>query len=233
MSESAWLLLHGTPLTPTVWGETRAILSERGQVLAPDITPTNVAGASRRLQTHVAGELAARLPPDRLWHVVGHSFGGQVALELALLRPDLVSRMTLLCTRDTPYPAFRTTADAVEAGAVDVDGALRRWFGPDELARDDSVVRYARRTLKRADPAAWASALRAIAVFDCSLRTHLITSPIQVVAAEHDVVSDPDSMEAMHRRLQRSTFTVLPDSWHMSVFSDPSKLCELLHDSAC
>ncbi|NIL78333.1 alpha/beta hydrolase [Rhodococcus sp. B10] len=230
MDDSAWLLLHGTPLTPAVWSEVRATLSERGLVLAPDIIPPSVADPSG-LPARLAGEVAAQLPPDRSWHVVGHSFGGQVALELALLRPDLVARMTLLCTQDTPFPAFASAADAVAAGAVDVDGALQRWFGPEDLARDDSVVSYARRTLDTADPASWASALRAIAVFDCSMRTQSITCPVQVVAAEHDAVSDTVSMKAMHERLQRSTFSVLRDSWHMSVFSDPSRLSELLHDS--
>jgi hypothetical protein len=31
-------------------------------------------------------------------------------------------------------------------------------------------------------------------------------------------------MEAMHRRLARSEFVVLPDAWHMSVFTDLDRL---------
>ena len=76
--------------------------------------------------------------------MVGHSFGGQVALELAIRRPELVSRLTLLCTRDTPFPAFDAAAAAVEAGTVDVDDTLGRWFSADELRNDGPVVRYAR-----------------------------------------------------------------------------------------
>ena len=92
-------------------------------------------------QTHLT-------PP---WHVVGHSFGGQVALELAIQRPDLVSELTLLCTRDTPYPAFAAAADDVAAGRSDIDDTLRRWFSPAELDDDGAAVRSARTALATAD----------------------------------------------------------------------------------
>jgi pimeloyl-ACP methyl ester carboxylesterase len=76
-SENHWLLLHGTPLTPAVWDGVAACLTRSGTVFAPAITP---AGDARDAQ----GALAARLTTEvarssgRL-HVVGHSFGGQVA----------------------------------------------------------------------------------------------------------------------------------------------------------
>lgn len=86
--------------------------------------------------------------------VVGSSYGGRVAMELAVTRPDLVRRLVLLC------PALRgleTTADAdafeaeeerlLEAG--DLDGAVelnvRTWLGP--RATDD--VRERVRTMQR------------------------------------------------------------------------------------
>ena len=50
-----------------------------------------------------------------------------------------------------------------------------------------------------------------------------------VVCAEHDRVSDPATMETMHRRLARSEFEVLRDAWHMSVFTDLNRLVDLLN----
>jgi pimeloyl-ACP methyl ester carboxylesterase len=49
-----------------------------------------------------------------------------------------------------------------------------------------------------------------------------------VVAAEHVAVSDPAAMSAMHRRLRRSRFVVLDGAWHMSVFTEPDQLVDLL-----
>jgi 3-oxoadipate enol-lactonase len=50
-----------------------------------------------------------------------------------------------------------------------------------------------------------------------------------VVAAEHDPVSDPATMDAMHRRVVRSEFVALADAWHMSVFTDVRWLASLLN----
>jgi 3-oxoadipate enol-lactonase len=214
-----WLLLHGTPLTPEIWDAVVPLLD--GAAVAPQ-----VAGALS--QAGIAADIARQtdlIPP---WHVVGHSFGGQVALELAIQRPDLVSELTLLCTRDTPYSPFAAAADDVAAGRSDIDDTLRRWFSPAELDDDGAGVRSARNALATADLVAWATALRSIATFDCSAATPSIRCPAVIVAAEHDRVSDPMTMEAMHRRLLGSEFVVLRNAWHMSVFTDLHRLVDVL-----
>jgi pimeloyl-ACP methyl ester carboxylesterase len=83
--------------------------------------------------------------------VVGHSFGGQVALELALLAPQRVRRLIIVCSRHTPFPAFARRARAVSSGEpVDIDAGMRHWFTPRELATDGAAVRYARRRVASA-----------------------------------------------------------------------------------
>ncbi len=222
-----WLLLPGTPLSPAVWDGVRAELSEHGHVITPEIIPPP-GYADDDLPARLAAGVAESAASEAPWHVVGHSFGGQVALELAIRRPELVSRLTLLCTRDTPFPAFDAAAAAVEAGTVDVDGTLGRWFSEDELRNDGPVVRYARGAVAGADRASWASALRAIAHFDCSQRTASISCPVTVVAAEHDTVSDVASMKAMHQRIPGSGFIVRAGAWHMSIFDDPAAVARIL-----
>ena len=116
-------------------------------------TPAAPPGTALHSGNHPAGDgrdaqgaLAARLttevarPSGRL-HVVGHSFGGQVALDFALLVPQQVATLTLLCSRDTPFPAFAAAAARLRGGApVDADAALSRWFTPAELDRGAPVV---------------------------------------------------------------------------------------------
>ncbi|MET0703034.1 MAG: alpha/beta fold hydrolase [Mycobacterium sp.] len=219
-----WLLLHGTPLTPSVWDNVIPALAERGSVTAPALVPP--AEPVAHLQHAFARDIVAQTTAPR--HVVGHSFGGQVAIEIALQRPELVASVTLLCTRDTPYPAFAALAADVRSGAVDIDSALRRWFSPADLAADGSVVRYVRETLANADRQAWSQALTAIATFDVSARLGAITCPVTLIAAEHDSVSDPQTMAAMAHRLPHCHLRVLDDAWHMSVFTDPARLVALL-----
>jgi 3-oxoadipate enol-lactonase len=223
-----FLLLHGTPLTPAIWSGVIPLLAERGGVAAPAVVPGSgpAAGAQRALARRLAVPGVVDVPPP--WHVVGHSFGGQVALELAAQRPDLVASLVLLCTRDTPYPPFAAVAAGLSRGTVDVDGSLRRWFSPAELDANGGVVRYARDTLGTADRGRWGKALSAIAVFDVSATIPTITCPVTVISASHDRVSDPSTMADMASRMATAELTVLEDAWHMSTFTDPVGLAHLI-----
>jgi 3-oxoadipate enol-lactonase len=226
-SQDRWLLLHGTPLTPAVWDGVAARLTRSGTVLSPAITP---AGDARDAQGALAARLAAGVarPAGRL-HVVGHSFGGQVALDFALLVPQLVATLTLLCSRDTPFPAFAAAAARLRGGApVDADAALSRWFTPAELDQDGPVISYARRCLEQADRQSWAAALDAIARYDRAGRTASIQIPATLIGAELDQVSTPAAMSALASRLPRATLQILPGAAHMTPFTDPAALAELI-----
>jgi pimeloyl-ACP methyl ester carboxylesterase len=222
-----WLLLHGTPLTPEVWDGVAAYLAPSGPVTCPDITPGGEA-------PDLTGTLAARVVaqvgelPGRL-HVVGHSFGGQVALDFALLAPQRVASLTLVCSRDTPFPPFAAVAARLRDGdPVDAGAALARWFTPAELDRGGPVVSYARRCLEQADRRSWAAALDAIAQYDRTDRTGSIQAPATLIAAGLDPVSTPEAMSAMAARLPRATLRVLPGAAHMSPFTDPAALAQLI-----
>jgi pimeloyl-ACP methyl ester carboxylesterase len=226
-SGERWLLLHGTPLTPEVWDGVTPFLTSSGPVWCPDITPP---GEAR----DVPGTLAARLAAEAaerpgLLHVVGHSFGGQVALDLALLAPQRVASLTLVCSRDTPFPAFAAAAARLRDGEpVDTGAALGRWFTPAELDRDGPVVSYARRCLERADRRSWAAALDAIARYDRADRTGSLQVPVTLIAAELDQVSTPAVMSALADRLPRASLRILPGAAHMTPFGDPAALAGLI-----
>lgn len=73
-----WLLLHGTPLNPAVWTDVATHLP--GTVWAPDVTP---AAGTQRPQRQLADSVIAQASrTGGRWRVVGHSFGGQIALEI-------------------------------------------------------------------------------------------------------------------------------------------------------
>ncbi len=129
-ARASWVLLHGTPLTPEVWNPVAQRIKARtgARVHAPDITP--IPGATPVNSTLVTAVLNL-LEPHELIHLVGHSFGGQIALDLTAAAPDRIRSLTLLCTRDTPVPPFADTAKQLRAtGTPDPQPALKLWITP-------------------------------------------------------------------------------------------------------
>jgi pimeloyl-ACP methyl ester carboxylesterase len=229
--DEQWLLLHGTPLTSQVWDGVAEYLQGHGPVWRPDVTP--VAGGPDT-QAALAVRLASALEHSSQWlHVVGHSFGGQVAIDFALLAPQRVRTLTVICSRDTPFPAFAAAAARLRGGdPVDAGAVLGRWFTAPELAADGPVVSYARHCLRRADRTSWAAALDAIASYDRAGRVGSIAVPCTLIAAELDPVSTPAAMSALASRLPQATVHVLAGAAHMTPFSDPARLGILLARAA-
>ena len=226
--EGRWLLLHGTPLTPRVWDSVTASLAERGPVWAPDVS----AEPGRDTPAALAAHLVSAQDPGPL-HVVGHSFGGQIAIDVALLVPRRVRTLTLICSRDTPFEPFAAAAAHLrQGGPVDADAALSRWFTPPELAAAGPVVAYARDCLQQADRASWAAALSAIASYDRTDRAGEIGVPCTLIAAELDQVSTPAAMSDLAGRLPHASLQVLAGAAHMSPFTDPARLGTLLLEAA-
>ena len=97
------LLLHGVPETSSVWRDIAPRLATGRRVLAPDLPglggsaytgPYDVPSLVGQLAALIASEVGG--PVD----VVGHDWGGSLALGLAGARPDLVRR---LCIANAPY----------------------------------------------------------------------------------------------------------------------------------
>lgn len=226
---AGWLLLHGTPLTPAVWDEVRPRLEAAGPVFSPAVTP-GPGETQQVLARRIVGELP--VSAERL-NVVGHSFGGQVALEVAILAPDLVESLTVLCSRDTPYPPFAATATALRnGGPVDLDAAMQRWFRPDELTSGSSLVAYARGCLEDADLGAWATALEDISVYDRGDAVTGIRARTTLISAEDDPVSTPEVMGELAQRIPAARIETIAGARHMSPFMDVEALATRLESAA-
>jgi pimeloyl-ACP methyl ester carboxylesterase len=214
-----WLLLHGTPLTSEVWEPVAPVLERVHHVTAPRLPRPSTA---RDAQTEIAGRVLAEVGHlARRFHVVGHSFGGQVALELVLTAPQRAASLTVLCSRVSPFPPFSATAAALRAGGpVDVDASIRRWFLPAEVSADGPVVRYVRRCLERADRDSWSDELDAIALYDRRHDLGSITVPTSIVASEFDKVGTSAEMAAMASAIRGARFECVPDAAHMALMEN-------------
>jgi len=94
------VLLHGITSTSDAWREVMPRLTERYTVIAPDMIGHGRSAKPRgdySLGAYAAGlrDLLAVLGFER-GTVVGHSFGGGIAMQFAYLFPEFVERMALI-----------------------------------------------------------------------------------------------------------------------------------------
>lgn len=105
------LLLHGVPETSSCWDDVAPRLAQDRRVLAPDLPGLGGSTCTGPYDVRsVAAQVAALLDAevDGPVDVVGHDWGGNVALGLAGLRPDLVRRLVVAdCTYRQPPPVHR------------------------------------------------------------------------------------------------------------------------------
>lgn len=95
------LALHCSLAHGGAWGALAGLLGDGATLTAPDL-PNHGASADlppgadlHDLSTAIAADLAARIGNGAPVDLLGHSFGGTVAIRLALERPDLVRSLTL------------------------------------------------------------------------------------------------------------------------------------------
>jgi pimeloyl-ACP methyl ester carboxylesterase len=121
--EPAIMLVHGFGASKEIWWSTIVELAALGRVLALDL-PGH--GGSPLLQAARMPQIARRIADfcdardlSRIV-LVGHSMGGNVAVELVLARPALVERLVLV------DPAAHSTEMPIYSSSARVN-ALQRW----------------------------------------------------------------------------------------------------------
>jgi pimeloyl-ACP methyl ester carboxylesterase len=144
-----WVLLHGLAVSHRYLMPTAAALPE-GPVYVPDLPGFGLSGKPRRVYdvAEQAGVVAAWMDAEGIddAYLLGNSFGCQVAVELAIRRPDLVCALVLV----------GPTADPVAGTAVGQIGRFLRDLWSEDprqarmLAADlaDSGVRRVLLTLR-------------------------------------------------------------------------------------
>lgn len=213
------VFLHGLPLDGTIW---RPQLDAFPGALAPDIPGY---GSRQREGAIELGELAGELEGA---HVVGHSFGAAVAVELALRRAAAVRSLTLvnplLLGRSSNIAAWSTCVARAKAG--DLEGARAAWL---ECPLFEGAREEARAAMAGYRGAHWTGAASTVfQITDPAPRLHELSMPVLIVTSTRDQPSFRAMAREYHDALPTSRLAEL-DAGHMAPCEKPAELNALLH----
>jgi pimeloyl-ACP methyl ester carboxylesterase len=216
------VLLHGLGASLEDWECQMPVFSQRYRVIAMDLRGFNRSphGPGALSIPRFAADvwaMLAHLGVDR-FHLIGHSMGGAVALQLALDHPGAVIKLVIA----NSVPSFRpqTIKQRFEVWYRQV---LMRLLGPLRLAqvgaqrmypgehqqalREKSAERGAR------NGPSYLEALKALTRWSVLARLQELRMPVLVLAAEHDYFSREDMLQFAHA-LPKGRFHLFPDAHH-------------------
>jgi 2-succinyl-6-hydroxy-2,4-cyclohexadiene-1-carboxylate synthase len=192
------VLLHGFSGTHRAWdGVIERLPAERYRPLALDLPGHGEhAEAPRPISFAGCVEHVLARAPER-FALCGYSLGGRVALHVALVAPERVSRLVLVSTtagiEDDEERAQRSAADhrlAEELERVPFDEFIERWRTQPLFAEDPPEVgALAREEQRRNRPDALAAVLRGIGTGEMTPlwgRLGALAMPVRIVVGDRD-----------------------------------------------
>ncbi|HEX8363304.1 MAG TPA: alpha/beta fold hydrolase [Longimicrobium sp.] len=177
-------------------------------------------------------------------HVVGHSLGGPIALELALSAPERVRSLALLCTVARGRDATRLSRRMLWLGlrsAVGTRQMRRRAFleivlPPAALAAGDAEELAARlaplfgHDLADQPPVAMRQ-MGALRAYDATARLgRLAGIPTLVVSATHDPIAPPRYGRALAEGVPGARFVEIPEASHGVTIQHAEQINTLLKE---
>ncbi|QMU76341.1 alpha/beta fold hydrolase [Streptacidiphilus sp. PB12-B1b] len=165
--------------------------------------------------------------------LVGASYGGGVALEIAARRPERVSALALLCSAlaghepSAELAAVGAREDAlIEAG--DVAGAVElmvgTWLGPDA---DQAVREAVRRMQRRAFDVQLAAAAR-FEPIEAAYDPAAVRAPCLALSGAHDLPDFRQIAARLPTLLADARHVELPWAGHLPSLERPSAITDLL-----
>ncbi|MFK7887411.1 MAG: alpha/beta fold hydrolase [Gammaproteobacteria bacterium] len=231
------LLLHGLGCSASDWVLQMPALSSEYRVIAPSLRgfggSDKPAGPCSIMQ--YASDMVALLDQLKIQraHVLGHSMGGAVALQLAVAHPERLNCLIVV----NAQPSFAVKdwrrylmllMRLMASGPTGMERMTRflarHLFPHDHQAelRDQMNARYAKN-----DRRAFLAAINALAGWSVEAMVDRVATPTLVVAGEHDVTSVASARD-FAGRLPNGHIEVVADSGHATPFDQHNTVNKLV-----
>jgi pimeloyl-ACP methyl ester carboxylesterase len=230
------VLLHGFCESNQIWGVFATLLSQRCQLIVPDLPGF---GASKLPATPFTIDRAAEI----MWQwldsigikhpvLIGHSMGGYVTLAMTEQRPDSVAGFSLFhSTAKADTAEKKQNRDKVIAFvnkngvAPFIETYVPGLFFNKESPSIKDVYQVAYGT-QAATLVAWAEAMR-----DRPARRHVLDDfdkPVLIIAGEKDEIIPLDTLMDQAIQLRKGRLSILSDTGHMGMLESTNRSVEIV-----
>jgi pimeloyl-ACP methyl ester carboxylesterase len=234
------VFLHGYPLNHGMWEPQFAALSERNQGFLLDLPGFGrardqpVPDTFKGFVAEVGRRVEAILPSPAV--IVGHSFGGYLALGLYQARPDLFAALVLADTRsdpDTPAAKQQRLGTALRlenpGERLDTDEVVRGLLAPGTWKAGGGVVARVREMVEEAPTPSVIASLRAIADRpDLGPVLSTIRRPTLVLWGTEDQLIPPAQSEGLVHRIAGSRGVPIEGAGHLPSLEAPGECTEAI-----
>jgi pimeloyl-ACP methyl ester carboxylesterase len=237
----AVIMLHGMSTSADSFRELMHLMADDYYLIAPDIPGF---GYSENTNPYTMEHLIEWLADliERLdlpsAHLVGHSFGGVLAMGQALSYPEKFARMVLVAPAvlvASQYPDWLKKAGKnlrlVEAGIVLSRVLLERqirvpFFDADSM--DESV--WERRRTDYANSRASAAAMNAVAFYDVRPYLAEIKQPTFIIWGEDDPVVPHEHAEKIERQIPNSKIYKVSTCGHIPMLEREQEVAAVIRE---
>lgn len=226
------VLIHGFGLDSRMWGKLVEELSKTNKVITYDMRGFGKSSLPINRYSHVEDlhELLKSLNISKK-KIVGHSFGGEIAIEYALRYPNEVNNLVLISSGLSGIKGDHNEWEALVAlGKIgNIDGIRERMLknsvfkdlkeGSEELNLVKTMVSdYSGFHFQRNDPREYMNAEEKLKELSC---------PIEVIIGERDEAIQKEIAKKFKIELGIEPI-VIPQCGHMSVLEVPNVIIELI-----
>jgi pimeloyl-ACP methyl ester carboxylesterase len=245
-------MVHGNPATHTLWSPLLERLAGERTIYAVDLPgfggspmPKDDSGFGRANIARTLVEFAALHGLGR-FDLVGHSFGGAIALTIADIAPDRIRSLVAITPMTDAVPPLARLA---RSGAVrklgakiweTVPASLHKWLGSQwtHISYGHAYMQErAEQVGDEADrPDLFRSISELVAHADYGAYTEVIgrlagcPAPILLVGCGRDRVIPPEHFARLRSRLPNAVHRILPDGCHVPMWQYPDEMAAMLRE---
>jgi pimeloyl-ACP methyl ester carboxylesterase len=225
------LFLHGAGMDSTVWQLQTRYFAYRGlRSVAVDLPAHGRSEGTALASIQDMAEWVARFMVGAGFstaHLVGHSMGTFIALEVARRHPALVASLTL-CGTATAMPVHPDLLDAAEHDLPAAAALMAAWghAQPAHVGSNPTpglwMLGGARALVERSAPGVLATDFRAcMAYADATSAAAAVTCPCTVLIGLGDKMTPPKAGHALATAVPRATVIELPGTGHQMMTEAP------------